>query len=173
MLGRMGPQVHEAFLRLAPSGPEPADEARFYHSAAQAMRRILIEHARKRGALKRGAGRRREDAIHTVLDLARDDQIEDALALDEGILRLESEDREAADVVRLRFFAGVTSDHAARILGISPRQADRAGAFARAFLLRELRAGDQGVLRLLPVPVADPRLPQPSSRCRAGRVVLG
>jgi RNA polymerase sigma factor (TIGR02999 family) len=134
--------VHEAFLRTGSKGPEPADEARFYHAAAQAMRRILVEHARKRGALKRGGNRRREDQIHTVLDLARDDQLEDAMALDEAILRLENEDREAAEVVRLRFFAGVTSDHAARIMGISPRQADRAWAFARAFLLRELRAGD-------------------------------
>jgi RNA polymerase sigma factor (TIGR02999 family) len=135
--------VHEAYLRLEKAGlGDAADRGRFYHAAAEAMRRVLIEHARRRGALKRGGGRRREHDIENVLDLSRDDHIDNALALDEALLRLEEEDPEAAGVVRLRFYAGLTGDGTAAVLGMSPRQVDRAWAFARAFLLRELRRAD-------------------------------
>ncbi len=137
--------VHEVYLRLAP-GLAGADAAGFYHAAAQAMRRILIDHARRRNAAKRGGrmDRHPADHIQNVLDLAREDHLEDALALDEAILRLEREEPLAAGVVRLRFYAGLGGDEAARLLGISPRQADREWAYARAFLLGELRAGERG-----------------------------
>jgi RNA polymerase sigma factor (TIGR02999 family) len=131
--------VHEAFLRLAPGLSDGPRRAEFYHAAAEAMRRILVDHARRRGAAKRGGGRTRVPDIQSVLDLARDDQLDDVLALDEALLRLEKEDEEAASVVRLRFFAGLTGDQAAAVLAISPRQVDRAWAFARAFLARALR----------------------------------
>lgn len=137
--------VHETFMKMAASGPAPADKAAFYHAAAQAMRRILVDHARRRGAVKRGGGARREVMeIESVLDLAREEHVEDILALDAALLRLEEEDAEAGGIVRLRFFVGLTGDQAAEALGISARQADRAWAYARAFLLREIRASDHG-----------------------------
>lgn len=132
--------VHEAYLRLAPAGLSGADRARFFHAAAEAMRRILIDHARRRGAGKRGRGLRRIADIESVVDLARDENPEDTLALDAAISRLEKEDADAAAVVRLRFFAGLTGDQVSEVLGISPRQVDREWAYARAFLLLELRA---------------------------------
>ncbi len=135
--------VHEAYLKLAPAGLIGADATGFYHAAAAAMRRILIDHARRRGAAKRGGrDRYRAEEIQNILDLAREDRLPDALALDEAILRLEKEEPQAAGVVRLRFYAGLGGDEAARVLGISPRQADREWAYARAFLLKELRTED-------------------------------
>jgi RNA polymerase sigma factor (TIGR02999 family) len=130
--------VHEAFMRMAPELAKTADRAEFYRSAALAMRRILVDHARRRGAIKRGGDRKRAPEIQTVLDLARDDLLGEALALDDAIVRLEKEDAEAAEVVRLRFFAGLTGDQTAGVMEISPRQVDRAWAFARAFLFREM-----------------------------------
>jgi RNA polymerase sigma factor (TIGR02999 family) len=134
--------VHEAYLRMVPASDDLRDRAGFYRAAAQAMRHILIDHARRRGAAKRGGTRRRSLDIHGVLDLAQPDQLEDAVALDRAFVRLEKEDQQAADVVRLRFYAGLTGDQAAAVLGVSPRQADRAWAFARAFLSREMRDDD-------------------------------
>jgi RNA polymerase sigma factor (TIGR02999 family) len=131
--------VHEAFLRLDP-GVEPADKSEFYHAAAGAMRRILIDHARARGTEKRGGGWRKLEAIEEVADLARDTPPDDILALDDAVARLEREDPEAGAVVRLRFFAGLSGERAAELLGISARQVDREWAFARAYLTRILRA---------------------------------
>src|SRR5262245_17585234 len=109
--------VHEAFAKMAGSAEGGiTGEARFYYAAARAMRRILIDHARRRGAAKRGGGQRRGVQVQSVLDLAREDQLEDVLALDEAIVRLEEEDEEAAAVVRLRFFAGLTGDRTAQVL---------------------------------------------------------
>jgi RNA polymerase sigma factor (TIGR02999 family) len=136
--------VHEVYLKLVPAGVAPGDRAGFYHAAAQAMRRILVDHARRRGAAKRGGGGRRAALdIHGVADLARDDQLDRALELEAAYVRLEQEDPEAAEVVRLRFYAGLTGDQAAEVMGISPRQADRAWAFARAFLMQELSRADE------------------------------
>lgn len=130
--------VHEAYLRLAPLPGGEWDRARFYRAAAEAMRHILIDHARRRGARKRGDRRRIMD-IESVADLARQENLEDTLALDEAITRLESDDTSAAAVVRLRFYAGLTGEQVAELLGISPRQVDREWAYAKAFLLRALR----------------------------------
>ena len=137
--------VHEAYLKLAPVGRSAADRAEFYHAAAQAMRRILIDHARRKEAAKRGgpAARRSHPIdIEGVADLAAVESPADILALDEAISRLENDDPDAGAVVRLRFYAGLSGDEAAAALGISPRQVDREWAFARAYLLRILRAGD-------------------------------
>lgn len=128
--------VNEAWLRI--HGDKPVDwggRAQFFAAAAEAMRRILIDHARKRGATKRGSGR--VLSIEGVLDLASDEKIADALALDDLISRLELEDAKAARVVRMRFYAGLSVDEAAFALGVAPRSVDRDWAFARAWLQRE------------------------------------
>jgi RNA polymerase sigma factor (TIGR02999 family) len=130
--------VHEVYLRLAGERRLPwAGEGHYYAAAAEAMRLILLDHARARGRAKRGGGRRR--VVINVLDLAAEADAEQILALDEQLRRLESEHPEAAAVVRLRFFAGLTGDRAAAVLGQSPRQVDRLWAFARAWLYRALR----------------------------------
>lgn len=136
--------VHEACLRLLPGGVEPRDKAAFYHAAAGAMRRILIDHARARGAEKRGGSWKRLESVAGVVDLASGENPEDFLALDEAVLRLEGEDPEAAAVVRLRFYAGLSGEQVAEVLGISARQVDREWAFARAFLMRQLRCAGDG-----------------------------
>ena len=129
--------VHEAYLRLAGSGNVRwSNPAHFYHAAAEAMRRILIEHARANGRIKRGDGVRRVP-IH-LLDLAADGDSEDILALDEAIRRLEEHTPDVAAVVRLRFFAGLTVAETAEALGIGRRSVDRAWSYARVWLYREL-----------------------------------
>lgn len=129
--------VHAAYLRLAGDpGRRWVDRAHFRIAAAEAMRRILIEHARRRGALKRGGGL---PSIGSVLDLTTDEKIADAMALDDLLLRLERVDAQAAQVVRLRFYAGLSIDETAETIGIGPRSVDRHWAFARAWLARELR----------------------------------
>jgi len=133
--------VHEVFLRLA--GRKEAlwsDKTQFFFAAAEAMRRILIDHARARGQLKRGGGRRRMPL--NVLDLASEAQISQILALDEAILRLEEISPTVAAVVRLRFYAGLSIDETAEALGISARTVKREWTYARARLARELADGD-------------------------------
>jgi RNA polymerase sigma factor (TIGR02999 family) len=128
--------VHEAYLKLVGPRQIPwAGRGHFYAAAAQAMRRILIDHARSRAA-RGGTGLRFED-IGDVGALAAADS-EQILAVDAAVARLEAEDPEAAAVVRLRFFAGLSVDQAAEALGISPRTAARVWAYARAVLYREL-----------------------------------
>ncbi len=130
--------VHEAYLRLSEGRRVPwASEAHFYVAAADAMRQILLDHARSRGRTKRGGGRRRVPI--SVLDLAAEPDANEIEALDQHQCRLEKEHPEAAVVVRLRFYAGLTIDRAAEVLGQSPRQVDRLWAYARAWLYRALR----------------------------------
>jgi RNA polymerase sigma factor (TIGR02999 family) len=131
--------VHEAWLRLV--GDHQAEiewrgRAHFFAAAAEAMRKILIDHARGRRTAKRGGGLK---AIGCVLDLAGDEKIGDALALDELISRLEAEDPQTAGVVRLRFFAGLSIDETADALGVSPRTVKRNWEYARAWLAGALR----------------------------------
>ncbi|MCC6678112.1 MAG: RNA polymerase subunit sigma [Phycisphaerales bacterium] len=128
--------VHEAYLRLV--GPREvawAGRGHFYAAAAQAMRRILLDHARSRA--RRGGAPRRLDELGDVAALASADP-DQILAVDAAIKRLESEDREAAAMVRLRFYAGLSVDQAAQALGHSPRTAARLWSYARAVLYREL-----------------------------------
>ena len=134
--------VHEAYLRLV-GGKEVAWEnrAHFYRAAAEAMRRILIEHARKRGRVKRGGDRHR--APVSVADLAVKQDFEEIVAVDDAIRRLEEEDAEAASVVRLRFFAGLSVEETARTLDLSPRTVAREWAYARAWLHDVLRTGER------------------------------
>jgi RNA polymerase sigma factor (TIGR02999 family) len=130
--------VHEAYLRLVDAGGSASWEGRghFFAAAAEAMRRILIESARRKQCPKHGGDRTRTD-----LDDA-DDAIAppagDLLALDDALEKLSSEDRLSADLVKLRYFAGLSIDEAAAALGMSPRTADRRWAFARAWLRQEM-----------------------------------
>jgi RNA polymerase sigma factor (TIGR02999 family) len=128
--------VHEAYLRLVGDDPGKAWDGRghFFAAAAKAMQRILIENARRRSSLKKGGGLDRHDADELPLVAAQTD--EDLLALEEALAKLEAEDAAKADLVRLRYFAGLTLDEAAAALGISPATADRWWAFARAWLFR-------------------------------------
>lgn len=128
--------VNEVWLRLHGNRRISwGGRSQFFAAAIEAMRRILIDHARARGATKRGSGR--VLSIENALDLASDEKIAEALALDDLILRLEVEDAQAARVVRLRFYAGLSVDEAASVLGVGPRSIDRDWAFARAWLQRE------------------------------------
>jgi RNA polymerase sigma factor (TIGR02999 family) len=130
--------VHEAYLRLAGNGERTwANRAHFFHAAAEAMRRILIEHARAKSGPRRGGGRRKLPL--DVVDLAANDNPEQILALDEALSRLEEQDANAAEVVRLRFYAGLSVEEVAKVMDSSPRTVKREWAFARACLLRALQ----------------------------------
>jgi RNA polymerase sigma factor (TIGR02999 family) len=136
--------VHEAYLRLIGPGDEPRWESRghFYAAAAEAMRRILVENARRKRSLKRGGGLARQELPEA--DLAAPEPREDLLALDEALDRLAAKDKIKADLVKLRYFAGLTGAQAARALGISRATADRYWVYARAWLHREMTHGDAG-----------------------------
>jgi RNA polymerase sigma factor (TIGR02999 family) len=136
--------VHEAYLRLVAVQPAPHWNGRghFFAAAAQAMRRILVENARCKHRLKRGGGAAREelDESHLVAPEVPDDLI----ALDEALAELAKVDPRAAELVNLRYFAGLTMTQAAEILGIAPRTADFLWSYARAWLLRKIE-GKQAV----------------------------
>lgn len=135
--------VHEAYIRLVGWGQQPwANRAHFYRAAAEAMRRILIEHARGRGRIKRGGDRVRVDLEHA--DLAMWHDPDDVLALDEGIRRLTKQDPRSAEIVRLRFFAGLSIAETANALGLSVRTVNRDWEFARAWLFRALGEAAEG-----------------------------
>jgi RNA polymerase sigma factor (TIGR02999 family) len=137
--------VHEAYLRLvAPASGEASarrdhqwnSRGHFFAAAAEAMRRILVDRARKKQSVKHGGGRVREPLDEA--QVMAPEVGEDLVALDEALEQLAARDAEAAKLVKLRFFAGLTSAQAADALGISPRTADRAWTYARAFLLATL-----------------------------------
>ena len=137
--------VHEAYLRLVGSDAknESDAQARMWHSrghffaaAAEAMRRILVENARRKRSLKHGGDLSRQDVAD--IQVAAPEPQEDLLALNEALNRLAAIDRTAADVVQLRYFAGLTLPEAAEALSVSPRTAGRLWAFARAWLRREI-----------------------------------
>jgi RNA polymerase sigma factor (TIGR02999 family) len=131
--------VHEAYLRLVgvEQGQHWSGRGHFFAACAEAMRRILVDAARGKHSLKRGAGRNRQPLDEAGLVAARED--EDILAVDEALGRLAAVDAEAAALVKLRFFAGLTSEQAAEALGVSARTGDRIWAYARAFLLKALK----------------------------------
>ena len=130
--------VHEAYLRLV--GDQQFDgQGHFFAAAAEAMRRILVNHARDRNRLKRGGGRRRVDLDRlTGLAAAGDD---DLLGLDDALDRLAEDYPAAAELVKLRFFGGMTLGEAAEALGMFRRTADRHWNFARAWLADALAGG--------------------------------
>jgi RNA polymerase sigma factor (TIGR02999 family) len=135
--------VHEAYLRLVGEREVPwANRAHFYVAASEAMRRILLDHARGKGRIKRGGGRLRV-AFADVGELASRNS-EEILRFDEAFRRLEGESPEAAAVVRLRFFAGLSVSQTAEALGLSTSTVDRRWAFARSWLFQRMREhGDE------------------------------
>ena len=136
--------VHEAYLRLVQdkAGSHPWDnQGHFYVAAAEAMRRVLIDRAREKGRMKRGGGRRRADLDLDSL-IADDAPPEDLLDLDAALSRLELVDANAALLVKLRLFAGMTLGEAADAMNVSRRTADRDWAFARAWLLETLSGAE-------------------------------
>jgi len=135
--------VHEAWLRLV--GDEAAkfqNRAHFFGAAAEAMRRILVDRAREKQALKRGGDLKRVDL--DAVELASPMPDEELLALDEALDRLATVDTRAAQMVKLCFFVGLTQEEAARELGVSLATAERVWGFARAWLLREVRKQTTG-----------------------------
>ena len=132
--------VHEAWLRLAPPREVPFEQrAHFYSAAVEAMRHVLLDHAKSRGRQKRGGGRTRID-LDSPLDLATDDKLDDYLAVDEAIEALRAEDPRLAEIVRLRFFGGLSVAETAALLAVSERTVKGEWAFARAWLARHLAA---------------------------------
>jgi RNA polymerase sigma factor (TIGR02999 family) len=131
--------VHEAYLRLVGSGEgdQWSGRTHFFAAAAEAMRRILIESARRKQRLRHGGGLQRVDADAVEIPLPMPP--EDLLALDEALDRLASVDSLAARIVKLCFFVGLTQHQAAQELGVSFATAERRWAFARAWLFREVR----------------------------------
>jgi RNA polymerase sigma factor (TIGR02999 family) len=134
--------VHEAYLRLVGPGEETCFNSRghFFAAAAEAMRRILINSARDKMRDKRGGGWKRIDLDQlTVADQADDEEL---IALDDCLERLAQEDPACAELVKLRFFAGLTQEEAATALGLARRTADRTWAYARAWLCEALSQPD-------------------------------
>ena len=132
--------VHEAYLRIVGSedGQHWQGRWHFFAAAAEAMRRILVDNARRRARLKRGGGLRRTHLPE--LELTVDGPGEDLLALDEALNKLAREHPEKAELVKLRYFAGLTNEEASQALGISTATAERRWAFARAWLYRQMSA---------------------------------
>jgi RNA polymerase sigma factor (TIGR02999 family) len=135
--------VHEAYLRLVGESTTPLawnSRGHFFGAAAEAMRRILVENARRKGAVKH-AGERVRVSLEG-LDLADEPPPEQLLALDEALTRLAAQDPQKAELVKLRFFTGLSIEATAQALAISPATAKRWWTFARAWLLREVEGDD-------------------------------
>ena len=134
--------VHEAYLRLV--GPADSkrwkDRGHFFAAAAEAMRHILVDRARRKRRLKHGGGRQRV-TLHDGVPAPPADEV-DLLALDAALTRLADADAEAAQVVQLRYFAGLSVEQAAQSLGMSRATAYRHWTFARAWLLQQLDTGE-------------------------------
>ena len=130
--------VHEAWLRLAgPSTPKWQNRAHFFGAAAEAMRRILVEHARRKLSIKRGAGAQREELEESHVILAA--PADELLAVHEALDQLAREDPPAAELVKLRYFVGMTMEEAAAALNTSKRSAESLWTYARVWLSREIR----------------------------------
>ena len=133
--------VHEVYLRMVDVDTPQSWNGRkhFFAAAAEAMRRILVESARRKRRRKHGGGRQRQE-LHPDL-VATHETDEAILAVDAALAKLAERDALKARLIELRYFAGLTGDQAAEILGISPSSADRHWVFARAWLRREIAAG--------------------------------
>jgi len=134
--------VHEAYLRLV-AGEHPQQwngRGHFFAAAAEAMRRILVENARRKQSQKHGGGLRRVDFDEA--NTAAESRTEDLLALNEALTRLEELMPDKARLVKLRYFAGMTLSEAAGALGISLRTAERNWTYAKAWLLQAIREAD-------------------------------
>ena len=136
--------VHEAYLRLVDQAQPWNSRGDFFAAAAEAMRRILVERARHRQSCKAGGGRRRQELPD--IELADAGPRLDLLALPEALTKLEQQDKRRAELVKLRFFAGLTIAEAARALGVSESTADNDWTYARSWLRLEIEgcAGGDG-----------------------------
>ena len=133
--------VHEAYIRLvSPEAQNWNSRAHFFGAAPEAMRRILIENARRKQRLRRGGGRMKVELKRE--DVAIEAPSEDVIALDEALTELAEIDRSKAELVKLRYFAGLTLEQAARILDISPATAKRYWTYAKAWLYGRIRSRD-------------------------------
>jgi RNA polymerase sigma factor (TIGR02999 family) len=131
--------VHEAWLRLVgKENPKFANRAHFFAAAAEAMRRILIDNARRKRTLRHGGGQQRVDLEHVNLASPGDD--DQLLAINDALDKLAAQSKSEAELVKLRYFVGMTLEEAADALGISARTADNYWAHARAWLFHELKA---------------------------------
>jgi RNA polymerase sigma factor (TIGR02999 family) len=135
--------VHETFLRLVDSSQAQEWNSRghFFAAAAEAMRRILVERARHKRSQKAGGGRRRQEMPDIEAPAAGPDV--DLLSLNEALTKLETQDRRKAELIKLRFFAGLTIEQAAQALGISTSTADNDWAYARCWLRLEMEGGEK------------------------------
>lgn len=137
--------VHEAYLRLVgsrenqPSKPHWDGRGHFFAAAAEAMRRILVDNARRKRTRKHGGELRRQEVDE--VQLAMPEPVEDLLALDEALDKLAAREPLKAELVKLRYFAGMTIEEAADLLGISPATAKRYWTYSRAWLYREIAHG--------------------------------
>jgi RNA polymerase sigma factor (TIGR02999 family) len=131
--------VHEAYLRLVDvEGQSWSSRAHFFRTAAEAMRRILVENARRKKSLKSGGDRKRAHLNEATVAPGADWDVDDLIALDEALQKFSQKDKTKADLVKLRFFAGLTIEQSAEFLGISPATAKRYWIYARAWLIREV-----------------------------------
>lgn len=128
--------VHEAYLRLAESPIPWEGRAHFFNTAAQVMRNVLVDAARRKGSQKRGGDRKRVDLEFAGVVIEPPEG--DVLAIDEALAKLEGQDPDKAQLVLLRYFIGLTTDETADVLGVSASTVERQWRFIRAWLLREL-----------------------------------
>ena len=130
--------VHEAFLRLVGDNSKQWDgRGHFFAAAAEAMRRILIENARRKGRIKRGGELNRHD-LDDNESITNPENVDDLLALDEALNKLAQQDSQLSKLVELRYFTGLTIEETAEVLGVSPRTTKRNWSYARAWLQREM-----------------------------------
>ncbi len=135
--------VNEAYIKLTGDRRIPwKNRAHFYFAAAEAMRQILLDHARAKGRLKRG-GKLKKLPL-SIVDLADEGTGEEIVALDQALARLQAEEPLNAEIVRLRFYAGLSLDDTAEVLDIPRRTLDRRWSYLRAWLFRELHGQDSG-----------------------------
>ena len=135
--------VHEAYVRLVGDGPQNWDSrGHFFAAAAEAMRRILVENARRKKSQKLGGRRKKIELKEAVLIPEDDSQTDELIALNEALSKLAEQDKTKTELIKLRFFAGLTIEQTAKILGISVATAKRYWTYARAWLIREIGRGD-------------------------------
>ncbi len=140
--------VHEAYLRLVEAKDQNWNSSgHFFKAAAEAMRRILVENARRKRSLKRGGARQRVELDESTSLAVEEFSPDDLLALDDALGRLLNEDPTVADLVKLHYFAGLTLEEVAVIQGISRRTAVKHLTYARAWLYREMAKGDGPIVQ--------------------------
>ena len=136
--------VHEAYIRLVGDEPQSwQNRGHFFVAAAEAMRRILVDHARRKRRLKRGGDRQRISLEDAAQGIEMKIPVDELLDLDEALDRLARQDERKANLVKLRCFAGLTVEEAAKALGVSCSTADEHWAYARAWLRLELTKGTE------------------------------